>query len=143
MPVRSANAEWKGDLKGGSGRLSSESGALDEAPYSFKSRFQEGGATNPEELIGAAHAGCFSMALANGLAGDGHTPDYVRTRARVHLDEVEGGFAISRIRLECEARVPGIDEASFQEHAQGAKDGCPVSQALGAIEIEVEAQLVS
>ncbi len=143
MPVRTADAEWKGDLKEGTGHVSSESGALDEAAYSFKSRFQEGGATNPEELIGAAHAGCFSMALANGLAGAGHTPDFVRTRASVHLDEVEGGFAISRIRLSCEARVPGIDEEAFQEQAQGAKAGCPVSQALGAIDIELEARLVS
>ena len=143
MPVRSANAEWKGNLKEGNGHISSESGALKDLPYSFRSRFQEGGATNPEELIGAAHAGCFSMALANGLAGAGHTPEFVRTRARVHLDQVEGGFAISRVSLKCEARVPGIDEGVFQEQARGAKEGCPVSQALGAIEIELEARLVS
>lgn len=142
MAVRTANAEWKGTLAEGTGRVESESGAL-EGAYSFGSRFQEGEGTNPEELIAAAHAACFSMALAGGLAQGGHTPDSVRTEGRVHLDKVEGGFRISRVHLKCEARVPGIDEATFQEQVRDASEGCPVSQALKALEIDVDARLVS
>ncbi len=142
MAVRKAEAKWKGSLAEGQGTVKSESGALDGA-YSFSSRFEEGTGTNPEELIGAAHAGCFSMALAHGLAEAGHAPESVQTTAHVHLDKVEGGFSISRIRLVCQARVPGIDEADFQEQAEGAKEGCQVSQALKAVPIELEATLVS
>lgn len=142
MPVRRANAEWKGTLKEGSGQLESESGAVTGA-YSFGSRFEEDTGTNPEELIGAAHAGCFAMALSGALAKAGHAPESIRVEASVHLDKKEeGGFRISRIHLDCEARVPGIDDASFQEQVQGAKVGCPVSQALKALAIEVDARLV-
>jgi len=142
MPIRTAKAEWKGTLKEGSGQFESQSGAVKGA-YSFRSRFEEGDGTNPEELIASAHAGCFSMALSAGLTNAGHPPDWVKTEAKVHLDKVEGGFGISRIELISEAKVPGIDEAAFQEQAQGAKDGCPISQALKAIQIELEARLVS
>ena len=142
MPVRKAEAEWKGDLQQGSGRMSLSSGSY-EGAYSFKSRFKEGeeGGTNPEELIGAAHAGCFSMALSNILAQAGHTPDRVHTTASVHLNQVEGGFAIQKIDLHTEAEVPGLDQAAFQQHAQKAKENCPVSKALSAITITVDAKL--
>lgn len=140
MPVRTANAEWKGDLPGGKGTLKTQSGAVD-ARYSFTSRFEEGVGTNPEELIGAAHAGCFSMALANILAKAGNAPTSIRTTAKVHLDKVEGGSAITLIELECRATVPGIDQDAFLEHAQSAKVGCPVSKALGAVKITLDASL--
>lgn len=142
MPVRSANAEWKGDLPTGRGTVKTESGALDGA-YSFSSRFEEGTGTNPEELIAAAHAGCYSMALSNGLAKAGFTPTSVRTRAAVHLEKVEGGMGITRIHLVCEAEVPGIDESGFQEQARAAKEGCPISRVLAATTITLEATLRS
>lgn len=142
MAVRTAEAEWKGNLPEGSGRLSSESGALNGA-YSFRSRFEEGDGTNPEELIGAAHAGCFSMALANELAQAGHEPESIRTTARVKLEKGEGGFSITGVDLVTRARVPGVDAETFREHAEGAKKGCPVSRALGAIEIGLDASLES
>ncbi len=137
MPVRKANAEWKGDLPKGKGTMAFGSGAF-EGAYSFGSRFEEGTGTNPEELIAAAHSGCFSMALSHGLAQAGHTPTSVKTEAKVHLDKVEGGFKITKSVLVCEAVVPGIDKDKFMEIANGAKAGCPVSQALGAIEIELD-----
>ena len=143
MAIRSATAVWKGSLTEGTGTLSSESGAIQEAAYSFPSRFQEGEGTNPEELIAAAHAGCFSMALSHGLAQAGHVPTRVTTKAHVHLDKGDEGFSITRIELACEAVVPGIDEAAFQEQAEGAKKGCPVSRALSAIPIELKATLAS
>jgi osmotically inducible protein OsmC len=114
-----------------------------EGPYSFKSRMQDGEGTNPEELIAAAHAGCFSMALSGELANAGHTPTAVRTSARAHFDPVDGGFEISRIELSTEGEVPGIDEAAFVEHANSAKETCPVSKALAAVEITLEAKLAS
>ena len=141
MAVRTAEAEWRGALKDGSGRIRTESGALD-GPYSFLSRFESGQGTNPEELIGAAHAGCFSMALAHGLASAGHPATRVSTKARVHLDKAGDGFAISGIDLETEAEVPGIDEAAFQEQANTAKANCPVSKALAATQIQLNAKLV-
>ena len=140
MAVRSAEAEWKGDLKSGSGTVKSETGSVD-GQYSFSSRFEEGTGTNPEELIAAAHAGCFSMALSNMLAGAGHPPDSVRTTAKVHLGTDDDGAAITRIDLACRARVPGIDADTFREHAENAKRGCPVSKALKAVEITLEASL--
>ncbi len=140
MPVRTADAEWKGDLPSGSGSLQTESGAL-KGSYSFVSRFEEGSGTNPEELIAAAHAGCYSMALSHQLAQAGHPPDSVRTTARVHLDKGDAGFAITKIELRTRAKVPGIDEATFREKAEGAKTGCPVSQALKAVTIELDARL--
>jgi len=141
MAVRNANAVWTGGLQDGAGTVRLGSGAF-EGRYSFASRFEEGTGTNPEELIGAAHAGCFSMALAAGLGRAGFAPKRVATSARVHLVKGEGGFAISRIELDCEAEVPGIAAAVFQEQAQAAKAGCPVSKALAAIEIRLEAKLV-
>ena len=141
MPVRSAEAVWRGNLREGEGTMKMASGAY-EGQYSFSSRFEEGPGTNPEELIAAAHAGCFSMALANGLAGAGYQPQRVSTTANVHLTRVEDGFKITRIELVTEAEVPGIDESTFQEQAEQAKDGCPVSQALGSVdEITVDATL--
>jgi osmotically inducible protein OsmC len=141
MPTRTANARWKGSLQEGEGTMSMASGAY-EGPYSFQSRFEEGDGTNPEELIAAAHAGCFSMALSGELGKDGHEVDSVETEARVHIDKVEGGFAIKRIELRTRASVPGIDNDDFQTHAKAAKEGCPVSQALAGVEsIELDAQL--
>jgi osmotically inducible protein OsmC len=114
-----------------------------EGRYSFGSRFEEAPGTNPEELIGAALAGCFSMALSGALGRGGHPPESVATQAKVHIEKVGDGFSITRIELSTEARVPGIDEAAFQEAAQGAKTGCPVSRALGGVEISLDARLVS
>jgi osmotically inducible protein OsmC len=141
MPVRSADAVWEGDLRGGRGRMKFGSGAFD-GQYSFSSRFEEGVGTNPEELIGAAHAGCFSMAFANELSKAGFTPTSVKTTADVHLERGAAGFSIARIVLRTEAQVPGISEDQFQEIAEGAKKGCPVSRALAATEIGLEARLV-
>jgi osmotically inducible protein OsmC len=113
-----------------------------EGPYSFQSRFEEGDGTNPEELIAAAHAGCFSMALSGELGKHGHEVESIETEATVHIDKVDGGFAIKRIELRTRASVPGIDDADFQQYAKAAKEGCPVSQALAAVEsIELDAQL--
>ncbi len=142
MPVRTAQAEWKGDLPSGKGTMKSETGTVD-GQYSFSSRFEEGTGTNPEELIAAAHAGCYSMALSNILAKAGHTPTSVRTTARVHLGVGEGGAAITKIELVCRADVPGLDQAKFLEHANEAKVGCPVSKALAATQIELDAALAS
>jgi lipoyl-dependent peroxiredoxin len=142
MTARRADAEWQGDLRSGKGQVSLGSGAY-SGPYSFRSRFESGDGTNPEELIGAAHAGCFSMALAAGLSAAGHTPERIHTVATVHIEQQDGGFAIPRILLETEARVPGIDEVRFQEQAQGAKANCPVSKALAGVTIELKAKLVS
>jgi lipoyl-dependent peroxiredoxin len=140
MPVRRAKAVWEGGLKDGQGRVELGSGAF-QGRYSFGSRFEEAGGTNPEELIGAAHAGCFSMALSAGLGRSGFQPTRVATDARVHLEKVGEGFKITRIELTTEAEIPGIDEATFQEHARKAKEGCPVSQALAGTEITLDAKL--
>ena len=137
MPVRTAKAEWKGDLKGGKGTMETQTGSF-SGPYSFSSRFEEGSGTNPEELIAAAHAGCFSMALSSTLAKAGHTPDSVRTTAKVH---VVGGEGITQIELICRATVPGISAEAFKEHAEEAKGGCPVSKALAATRITLDAAL--
>jgi len=141
MPTRTADARWNGSLQEGDGTMRMASGAY-EGAYSFGSRFEEGNGTNPEELIAAAHAGCFSMALSGELGKHGHVVESVETEARVHLEKVENGFAIKRIELRTRASVPGIDDDDFQSHAEAAKDGCPVSQALAAVEsIELDAQL--
>lgn len=140
MPTRKAEAEWNGNLRDGSGRV--KFGGF-EGAYSFASRFESGKGTNPEELIAAAHAGCFSMALSNGLAKAGHTPQRVHTTAAVTLDKVGEGFEITGIELNCEARVPGIDAAAFQQQANTAKENCPVSKALRATKITLIAKLVS
>ena len=141
MPVRKADAVWEGDIRGGNGKVSLGSGAF-EGRYSFGSRFEEGAGTNPEELIGAAHAGCFSMALSGGLGRGGHTPKRIATTAKVHIEKVGEGFSITRIELDTQAEVPGIDDATFQEFARKAKEGCPVSRALAGTEITLNAKLV-
>lgn len=142
MPVRNAEAEWKGNLAAGSGRIKLGSGAF-EGSYSFKARFEEGQAdTNPEELIGAAHAGCFTMALTAQLSRAGFTPARIQTTAKVKLDKVGEGFAITRIDLATEAEIPNIDDAAFQKHALDAKENCPVSKALAGTEIHLNAKLL-
>lgn len=140
MPVRKSTATWEGDLPKGKGTMVVGNGAY-QGPYSFSSRFENGQGTNPEELVAAAHAGCFAMALSNELAKAGYTPTRVDSEARVHLDKTEGGFGVSHIDLLVEADVPGIDEALFQEKAQGAKAGCPISRLLSAVEITLDAKL--
>jgi osmotically inducible protein OsmC len=141
MPVRTANAVWEGTLHEGEGRLTVGSGAFDEK-YTWSSRFESDPATNPEELLGAAHAGCFTMALSAALERAGHPVKSVRTRAQVHLTKGESGFGISKIELITEGDVPGIDEATFVSHAQTAKENCIVSRALKAVEMTVQASLV-
>jgi lipoyl-dependent peroxiredoxin len=136
MPVRTAEAVWQGKLRDGQGRLRLGSGAYD-GPYSFASRFEQGPGTNPEELIAAAHAGCFSMALPFMLEQAGYTPERIQTAAMVSLERVGEGFKITAINLETEARVPGIDEKTFLEKAEAAKNGCPVSQTLAGVEINL------
>jgi osmotically inducible protein OsmC len=141
MAVRQANADWKGTLKEGSGNMALGSGAFN-GPFSFVSRFENGSGTNPEELLGAAHAGCFSMALTAGLGRAGITPTSIRTNAKVHLGTTDVGPTITRIDLEVEGEVPGIDEATFQQHAEAAKKGCVVSRALGGVkDITLSAKL--
>jgi lipoyl-dependent peroxiredoxin len=140
MPTRTAEAEWNGDLPSGKGDMEFGGGAF-SGQYSYGSRFEEGAGTNPEELIAAAHAGCFSMQLAGVLGQAGHAPDSVRTTAKIHLDKDEGGFSITRSELTTEAQVPGLDDEEFQRHATEAKEICPVSRALGAIEISLDARL--
>ena len=142
MPTRNAEAVWEGDLKGGKGTMKLGSGAY-QGQYSFASRFEQGTGTNPEELIAAAHAGCFSMALSNGLAKAGFTPTRVDTTANVHLEKTDAGFGITKIELRTEAEVPGIDQAAFKEQADTAKANCPVSKALAAVDITLDAKLVS
>ena len=141
MPLRTAEAQWSGDLRAGSGHMRFGGGAFDGA-YSFSSRFESGAGTNPEELIAAAHAGCFSMAAAGGLSKAGFKPESISTKATVHLESANGGFAITRIDLDMEADVPGIDEAKFLELAEAAKKGCPISRALAAVpDIRLNARL--
>jgi lipoyl-dependent peroxiredoxin len=143
MATRNGSAEWRGDLKTGDGDLTVGDGVFKGA-YSFSSRFEEGEGTNPEELIAAAHAACFSMSLGNVMAQHGHPAESVRTVAKVHLRQTDAGPAIQQIELETEGRVPGIDQAHFEEHAEEAKKGCPVSRALAGVdEITLTARLVS
>jgi osmotically inducible protein OsmC len=141
MPTRSASATWNGDLKGGNGNFKGASGAI-EGKYSFGTRFESAPGTNPEELIGAAHAACFSMALAAGLGGAGLKPQSVTTKADVTIDKVGEGFKITKIKLTCTASVPGADAAKFNDIANATKTGCPVSQALSAVPMELDARLV-
>ena len=141
MLYRKAEARWKGNLTKGNGRLSVGSGAID-VPYSLKSRLEDGqSATNPEELLGAAHAGCFTMALAAQLSGAGFTPTEIQTEAKVSFDKVGDAFAITRVDLQTSADVAGIDDATFQALAANAKKNCPVSKALAAIDIGMKATL--
>lgn len=141
MATRNGSAEWQGDLREGSGSLSLGSG-LFSGGYSFKTRFEEEPGTNPEELIAAAHASCFSMALSNILSEAGHVPESVSTTAKVHLRQVDGAPTIAQIELETEGRVPGIDQQQFADFATQAKEGCPVSRALAGVpEMTLEATL--
>jgi lipoyl-dependent peroxiredoxin len=142
MPERTARARWEGDLKGGKGTMEVGSGAF-KGQYSFASRMENGPGSNPEELIGAAEAGCFSMSFANELSKAGHTPREISTSAVVHFNLVGGGFAIQKIELKTEGVVPGIDEATFKKIAEGAKQNCPVSKALSATPISLQATLKS
>ncbi len=140
MPTRTADAVWSGPMPGGDGTMRMASGAW-EGPYSFSSRFEEGKGTNPEELIGAAHAGCFSMAFAGNLGRAGHEPERVETNARVHVERDGDGFSITRVELATTATVPGIGEEEFQRIARESKEGCPVSRALAGVDIQLEAKL--
>jgi len=139
---RKASAVWQGGLKDGKGTISTDSGVLSETQYSFSTRFEEGAGTNPEELIAAAHAGCFSMALSGQLGQAGLTAESIRTTATVRLEKTEAGFAITSVHLEVTAKVPGADEQAFQTAANNAKAGCPVSKVLNA-EITMDASLES
>lgn len=138
MSIRTSSAEWKGTLREGAGTMKIGKGAY-EGPFTYASRFESGAGTNPEELIGAAHAGCFSMFLSALLTKAGFTPTRISTTAAVHLTE---GPTISLIELTTEAEVPGLDNAAFQEHALAAKAGCPVSKVLAGAEIKLVAKLV-
>jgi osmotically inducible protein OsmC len=129
---RTASAVWNGDLKNGKGTLSTQSGVLKQTQYSFSTRFENGVGTNPEELIAAAHAGCFTMALSSFLGAAGFTPDELTTQATVSLEQVDGNWTITAIHLDLRGRVPGIDRAQFDEIADKAKAGCPVSRVLKA-----------
>jgi osmotically inducible protein OsmC len=142
MPIRKSKAEWSGGLKDGTGRMTVGDGVF-EGSYTWASRFEEGEGTNPEELIGAAHAGCFSMSLSSGLGKAGYTPKNISTTAEVSLDTVEGARTITKITLSTQAQVPGIDEATFLQLAEEAKKNCPVSRALAGVDIELKAHLVT
>lgn len=140
MAIRKAEAEWKGTLREGTGTIKVGSG-LFTGPYSFPSRFEEQKGTNPEELIGAALAGCFSMALSAGLTKAGHNPTRIYSTAAVHLDKTGDGFSVTKIELTCEGDVAGLDQDSFIQYATEAKKGCPISRALAGVEITLKASL--
>jgi osmotically inducible protein OsmC len=142
MPIRQAEAIWEGNLKDGKGSMKIGSGFF-EGSYSYTSRFEEGKGTNPEELLGAAHAGCFSMALSSALSRAGYDPIKIETKAGVHLEKLEEGFTIVRIDLKTSAKIPNIDEDKFLEIANGAKNNCPISRALAVPEIFLEATLTN
>jgi osmotically inducible protein OsmC len=142
MATRNAHARWEGSIKEGKGRVDFGNGAFNGA-YSFASRFEDGKGTNPEELLGAAHASCFAMALSLALGKAGFKPDYIDATAQVTVSPQDGGFKITKSHIVCEARVPGIDQAAFAQHAQAAKAGCPVSQALAGTEISLDARLAA
>lgn len=142
MAVRKGSAEWKGNLKDGKGTLSSERGALNNIPYNFTSRFEDGkDTTNPEEILGAAHAACFSMALASNLSKEGFTVKSIKTVDDVHLEKLENGFTITKIVINTEGSVEGVDDATFQKIAEATKEGCPVSRAISAEKV-LNAKLV-
>jgi lipoyl-dependent peroxiredoxin len=142
MPVRRAHAEWDGSITEGKGKMAFGSGAF-EGAYSFQSRMEDGPGTNPEELIGAAHAGCFSMALSVVLGQGGNEPESISTDAKVHFDKQGDGFAITRIELTTRGRVPGLDDDGFVKAAEAAKENCPVSKALAGVDISLDAALES
>ena len=138
MPTRSAKADWQGEFKRGGGSVSTETGVLD-SPYNFSGRFESGTGTNPEELLAASHASCFTMALSVGLSQAGTPPESLATEAKVTVDQVEGGFGITKIELSVTGKVPGLDADGFAAAAQGAKEGCPLSKALASVpEITLE-----
>ena len=141
MPVRKASAQWNGDLKSGKGSLNTETKLLNSTPYDFGSRFETGSTTNPEELMGAAHAGCYSMALANSLSKEGFKVNSINTEAKVHLEKLDSGFTITKIELDSVGDVEGIDAATFAKHAEQTKSGCPVSKALTGPMIILNAKL--
>ena len=141
MPIRNAEAEWNGSIIDGKGHMKLGSGAFD-GPYSFRSRMEEGPGTNPEELIGAAHAGCYSMALSAILGRAGLTPTRIHTKAAVKFEKVEGGFSITNIELSVEAEIPGTDAAAFEQFAETAKANCPVSRALAGTHITLRSTLL-
>ena len=143
MSIHISHAIWKGNLKQGQGKITLGSNDGIEVPYDFRGRFEEGDSSNPEELIAGAHAGCFSMALAHALGAEGHKPNYIHTTAQVHLEKGGDGFVISKIELETEAEVPGVEDEEFQECAHSAKENCPVSKLLAAAEITLDAKLLS
>jgi osmotically inducible protein OsmC len=141
MPTRIASAHWEGDFKRGGGTVAVSSGAF-ESPYNFSGRFEDGTGTNPEELLGAAHASCYTMALSVGLTSAGNPPESLDTEAKVTISQVEGGFEITKIELIVRGKVPGLDADGFQSAAQAAKEGCPLSKALAAVkEITLDAAL--
>ncbi|MGX1308949.1 osmotically inducible protein OsmC [Amorphus suaedae] len=139
---RTASAKWSGGLKDGRGSISTQSGALKDQPYGFKTRFEGEPGTNPEELLGAAHAGCFTMALSLVLGEAGLTADEMQTTAKVSLDQVDGGFAITAVQLTLKAKIPGADDATFQKLAKAAKENCPLSKVIKA-DISLDATLES
>jgi osmotically inducible protein OsmC len=139
---RTASARWSGDLKAGNGTVALGSGAY-TGPYSFQSRFESGAGAHPEELLGAAHAGCFSMALANALAGAGHVATSVDTTATVHVNKTDAGFAVTQIDLVTTATVPGITNDDFQRHAEATRTGCIISRALSAVPMTLVATLTA
>jgi lipoyl-dependent peroxiredoxin len=137
---RKASAVWNGSIKEGQGRISTDSGVLRDTQYSFSTRFEDGVGTNPEELIAAAHAGCFSMALSGQLTNAGHPPESIHTNATVTMEKTDAGFTVTKVNLEVTARVPGIDQSGFLTAANNAKSGCPISRLLNA-EITMTANL--
>ena len=137
---RRGSAQWQGGIRDGRGTVSTESGVLSEAQYSFSTRFEDGKGTNPEELIAAAHAGCFSMALSKQLGDAGMTAESINTTAAVSLEKTDAGFSITKVHLDVTARIPGADESAFKTAADNAKAGCPVSRLLNA-EITMDAKL--
>lgn len=139
---KTASAHWQGGIKDGKGTISTQSGALKSAPYGFNTRFEDQPGTNPEELLGAAHAGCFSMALSKELGEAGMTAERIDTQAEVTLDKADGGFSITAVHLTLKARIPGADRAAFEKAVETAKNGCPVSKVLNT-EITLEAVLDS
>ena len=141
MPIRRANAEWHGDLKSGKGSLNTETKTLNNVPYDAGSRFESGSTTNPEEIIGAAHAGCYSMALANSLSKEGFKVNSIKTDARVHIEKTDAGFTITKIELDTVGDVEGVDAAGFTKFAEQTKTGCPVSRALTGPMIILNAKL--
>ncbi len=142
MPIRAAQAEWHGTLREGEGTVRFGDGAF-EGKYSVPSRFEEGPGTNPEELLGAAHAACFSMALSSGLGQAGFSPERIATQAQVHIEKLEAGWTVTRIDLDTEAVVPGMQRDAFLEAAEKAKLNCPISRALGEVEISLNARLIA